>query len=234
MTDRGECQAIRELLPELAAGVASGDQRARALAHLTGCPDCRRELEEAATLVDDLMLVLAPEHEPSAGFESRVLAALPVTRPRRSRRRPTRRLVLQAAAAMLATVLVAVLAVGLTWRHTAEDRQLAAHYRSTLAVADGRYLTAAGLVAATGQKAGHVFAYQGSPSWLFVELTAAPASGSYAIRLVTTDGRTVDAGVCRVTAGSGSYGRTIDLAVSAIRRVELVQPGSPTLVASLH
>ena len=232
MTDRAECQEVRELLPELAAGVASGEQRARALAHLTGCPDCRQELQEAATLVDELMLVLGPEHEPSAGFESRVLAALPVTRPRR--RRPTRRLVLRAAAAVLAAVLVAVLAVGLTWRQSADDRQLAAHYRQTLALADGRYLTAAGLVAASGQKAGHVFAYQGSPSWLFVELTAAPASGAYAIRLVTTDNRTVHAGVCRVTAGSGSYGRTIDLAVSAIRRVELVQPGSPTLAATLR
>jgi len=69
---------------------------------------------------------------------------------------------------------------------------------------------------------------------LFVELTAAPASGVYAIRLVTTDNRTVGAGACRVTAGSGAYGRTIDLAVSAIRRVELVEPGSPTLVASLR
>ena len=95
-------------------------------------------------------------------------------------------------------------------------------------------LTAAGLAESSGQKAGHVFAYQGSPSWLFVELTAAPASGVYAIRLVTTDDRTVSAGVCRVTAGSGAYGRTIDLAVSAIRRVELVQPGSPTLVATLR
>ena len=161
-----------------------------------------------------------------------MLAALPVTRPRR-RRRPTRRLVLRVAAAVLAGVLVAVLAVGLTWRRTADDRQLAAHYRHTLAVADGRYLAAAGLAAASGQNAGHVFAYQGSPSWLFVELTAAPASGPYAIHLVTTDNRTVSAGICRVTAGSGSYGRTIDLAVSAIRRVELVQPGSPTLVATL-
>jgi hypothetical protein len=233
MTDRADCQEVRDLLPELAAGVASGEQRARALAHLTGCPDCRHELQEAATLVDELMLALAPEHEPSAGFESRVLAALPVARPRH-RRRPTRRLVVRAAAAVLAAALVAVLAVGLTWRHAADDRRLAEHYRQTLAVADGRYLTAAGLAAASGQKAGHVFAYQGSPSWLFVELTAAPASGSYAIRLVTTDNRTVDAGVCRVTAGSGAYGRTIDLAVSAIRRVELVQPGSPTLVATLR
>ena len=115
-----------------------------------------------------------------------------------------------------------------------EDRQLAAHYRHTLAVADGRYLTAAGLTEASGQKAGHVFAYQGSPSWLFVELTAAPASGPYAIRLVTTDNRTVNAGICQVTAGSGSYGRTVDLAISVIRRVELVQPGSPMLVANLR
>ena len=101
MTDRADCQDVRDLLPELAAGVASGEQRAGALAHLTGCPECRRELQEAATLVDELMLALAPEHEPPAGFESRVLAALPVPRPRH-RRRPTRRLAVRAAAAVLA------------------------------------------------------------------------------------------------------------------------------------
>ena len=30
------CEAVRDLLPELAAGVAAGDDRARALAHLAG------------------------------------------------------------------------------------------------------------------------------------------------------------------------------------------------------
>src|SRR5919198_1266901 len=104
MTDPAQCETVRELLPELAAGVASGDQRAAALAHLTGCPDCRQALQDAATVVDDLMLVLAPEHEPSPGFESRVLAALPATRPHR-RWRPGPRLALQAAAAGLLPLL---------------------------------------------------------------------------------------------------------------------------------
>ena len=127
-----------------------------------------------------------------------------------------------------------VLAGSLTWRHTADDRQLAAHYRQAFAVADGRDLTAAGMTAASGQRAGRVFACQGSPSWLFVELTAAPTPGRYAIHLITTDNRTINAGTCQVIAGSGSCGRTIDLPVGAIRWVELAQPGSPTLAADLH
>src|SRR5919198_5344699 len=125
MTEPAQCEAVRELLPELAAGVASGDERARALAHLTGCPGCRQALADAATLVDDLTL-LAPEYEPSPGFESRVLAALPpapAPAPARRRRLLRPELALRAAA----VVLLAALAAGLTWWQTGDDRRLAAH-----------------------------------------------------------------------------------------------------------
>src|SRR5919197_6059366 len=84
------CRDIRELLPELALGIADGEARAEALQHLAGCPDCRRELEELSATADDLM-ALAPEREPPPGFEARVLDRLRVreapTRPRHLFRR---------------------------------------------------------------------------------------------------------------------------------------------------
>jgi hypothetical protein len=227
MPETPQCAEVRDLIPELAAGVASGDERARVLAHLAGCAACRRELEETAKLVDELVL-LAPEHEPSPGFESTVLAALQ-PRPVR-RRRPLRTLVLRAAALLL----VAALAAGLTWWQGRDDRDLAARYRHTLSVAHGSYLTAAAVTTAAEPQAGHLFAYQGSPSWIFITLTAAPQSGVYDIYLVTTDNRTVPAGRCTVADGQGSYGVTIDLPIRAIQRVELVKPGAPTLTARLH
>src|SRR5262245_55506074 len=103
------CLEVHDLIPELAMGVASGEVRARALAHVSACPDCRRELEEVAGVVDDLLL-LAPEEEPPPGFDGRVLTALdelPTPRRIQFRRRTT---TLLAAAA----VLVAVMAAGLT------------------------------------------------------------------------------------------------------------------------
>src|SRR5215216_4532880 len=92
MDERPECAEIRELLPELAAGVAAGDERARALRHLSGCLDCRRELEAMATVVDEL-LTLVPPVDPPGGFESSVLARIappPRARPRWWQRRALR------------------------------------------------------------------------------------------------------------------------------------------------
>jgi hypothetical protein len=212
---------VRELIPELAMGVASGEVRAQALAHLAGCAACRRELEDVAVAIDELLL-LAPEQEPPAGFDARVLAELEQSRPRRE----VGRILLMAAA----LVVVAVVAAGATWWHGTEDRNLAGQYRETLAVADGRYLRAADLTAG-GKEVGHVFAYQGSPSWLFVTIEAGPP-GRHGVRLVTTDGHAINLGTCRVREdGTGSWGTTIDLPLTAIDRVVLFRDGRTTMTA---
>ena len=223
MTETPGCTEVRELLPELAAGVADGDARARALAHLAGCADCRRELDETTRVIDEMVL-LAPEHEPSPGFESSVLAGLTPS-PRRDRRLTV------ALVGLAASVLVATLAAGLVWWQTADDRRLAADYRRTLAVADGRYLTAADVSTALEPSVGHAFAYEGSPSWLFVTIESAPSSGDYRVQLVTTDNRTIDIGRCQIVGGKGSWGWTSDVRVKDIARVELVRSGVPTMTA---
>jgi len=79
------CEETRELLAELALGVADGEERGRALQHLADCPDCRMELEKLSDVADELSL-LAPHREVPVGFESRVLARV-LPQPRRSRRR---------------------------------------------------------------------------------------------------------------------------------------------------
>ena len=77
------CEQVRELIPEVALGLAPGDERARVLAHVDACPECRAALARAASTVDGLLL-LAPEHEPPPGFDSAVLAAMaPAREPRR-------------------------------------------------------------------------------------------------------------------------------------------------------
>src|SRR5262245_46331971 len=102
MTEGPDCAATRDLLPELAAGVAAGDERARALSHLVGCPECQRMLAATAEVVDEL-LMLAPRREPPTGFESSVLAALSPAAPRHRWRTPLLWVGSVAAAAALAS-----------------------------------------------------------------------------------------------------------------------------------
>jgi putative zinc finger protein len=222
MVESAKCAEIREVLPELAAGVADGSARVVALAHLAVCNDCRRELDDITSVMDGLVL-LAPEHEPSPGFESTVLNALaPVpTRPRP---------LLVAALAAAAVLLVAALTGGMVWWHTGEDRQLARQYRNTLAVADGRYLSAADLSTAVEPSAGHVFAYQGTPSWVFITIDSAPSSGRFQVQLIT-DHRTIDVGWCQVTSGKGAWGTTIQVPIGEIRRIQLSRAGIPSMSA---
>jgi hypothetical protein len=214
------CEQVRELIPEVALGLAPGDERARVLAHVEGCPECRAALARAASTVDGLLL-LAPEHEPPPGFDSAVLAAMA---PAREPRRWTS-FVLAAAAA----VLVALVAGGVTHWMGAEDRQLADQYRQTLDVADGRYLRAADLTTSTGTETGHVFAYEGRPSWVFMTVEGAP-SGDYTVTLVDVDGTVHDLGWCEVRDGTGSWGTTVQVPVHSIDHIEMRQ-GATTLTA---
>jgi hypothetical protein len=69
------CEEIRHLAPEIALGIADGEERAEALRHLSTCPDCQRVVDQLSEVADEL-LVLAPAQEPPAGFESRVLQAI--------------------------------------------------------------------------------------------------------------------------------------------------------------
>jgi hypothetical protein len=76
MAERPDCLRTGQLIPELAIGVAAGDERAGALGHLARCVRCRGGLE-SATAAADALLLLAPEREPPPGFETRVLTGLP-------------------------------------------------------------------------------------------------------------------------------------------------------------
>jgi Putative zinc-finger len=220
-----QCAEARELFPELAAGVAAGDERARALGHLSGCPECRRELAGTAEVVDELLL-LAPEHEPPAGFESAVLARLAPAAQRR-RRRWGRLL-----AAAAAVVGVAVLAAGAVWWQTADDRKLASDYRRTLAIAHGSGLSAAPLKLAVGAETGTVFAYQGSPSWLYVTFRSAPPRGRYDVRLLTRDGRRLALRPFTATPRAAAWGSTVEVPVRQIRTLEFIRSNVPVMTAN--
>lgn len=222
-----DCANIREALPELALGIVDGEQRALALEHVAGCSDCRRELEELSSLADEL-IALAPGHEPPPGFENRVLDRLAIRPPRpRPARRRLRRLAF--AAAMPAVALATVLAMSVSY---SADRRLASQYRAALQGAHGKYFQSAHLNTPAAQEAGIVFAYQGSPSWLFYAVQGRYSSALYREQIVTRSGTTLTLPSFRLI--NGSWGIATPVPVRDIVGVRLIpQPRGPTLRATL-
>jgi hypothetical protein len=211
------CDQTRELAAELALGIADGAERARALRHLSECAECRRAVEQMSAVTDELM-TLAPAHEPPPGFESRVLAQLQ-PRPVASRKgRRMRRLLVPIAA----TAAAAGLAAGLVFGFTSDDRRLAAHYRETLAAADGTSFQAARLRDPGGARAGLVYAYRGRPSWIYVSLYAGRRETEYRVRLVMTSGRRVDLPRFRLDPVTRSGGQAVPVDVGGVAGVRLV------------
>jgi hypothetical protein len=215
------CEQTRALAAELALDIADGGQRAQALRHLAECADCRRAVEELTAVADEL-LMLAPEREPPAGFESRVLARMqPAPEPAAARRRRGWFRVLVPVSAAAAAALAAVaIALGAT----SDDRHLAQHYRATLAAAHGSSFEAARLDAAGRMRAGVVYGYRGTPSWIFVATYKPYHSTAYSVELVTNGGGRVALPSLRLDPRTGSAGQAIPLDLQDVSAVRLIGP----------
>jgi putative zinc finger protein len=183
MSDRLSCEEARALAPELSLGSATGEERARVLHHLASCPDCRRLVSELSAVADELLL-LAPAHEPPAGFESRVLARL---NERKARSGRLRRFLGIAAVALIAA---GAAGGGVLWS-VRSDRDIASRYREVLTLANGEYFEAAHLQDLNGGRRGLVFGYQGDTSWLFMTVDGPLDPGTYRAELVTEQGYTL-------------------------------------------
>ena len=219
-----ECERLREVAPELALGIADGEDRARALEHLAGCAGCRAHLERLSSVADDLLL-FATAAEPPPGFEQRAVGSNP---------QPTRRpaLLRRFALPALAAVAAAAIATVVAWGSLGDERRLADSYRETLAVADGEYFAARPLENRAGSETGHVFGYQGSPSWVFCVVHAGSAQGTYDIE-ITASGDTWSAGEMEMEAGKGTWAQPLGVDLHDVRRFSLIDRSTgETLVAN--
>jgi Putative zinc-finger len=183
MNSRFGCEEVRKLAPELALGITTGDERARTLAHLARCPDCRQYVSDLSGVADEVLL-LAPAQEPPGGFEGRVLQRITEVDSRKPLR--TSKLFVAVAAAVVA----AAVAIGGVLFATREDRELAASLRADLEEADGDYFGVKALRNPDGFKDGVVFAYEGSPSWIFLDMNEDMESGTYSAEVEMEDGTT--------------------------------------------
>ena len=69
------CAEFGDVAAELALGVLTGRERARALAHLDRCDACRENVRQL-TVTGEELVGLLPAIEPPAGFETRVMERL--------------------------------------------------------------------------------------------------------------------------------------------------------------
>jgi hypothetical protein len=209
-----DCSELIELAPELAAGNLCGEERAAAIAHLDACPSCQQVVNSFNTVTDRLLL-LTRRVEPPAGFEQRVLAALPTDLPSRHlRARPRRRwaTLVGAAAALVLTFAAGGLLI---------DRGFAG--KPAVAAADMRTVN--------GDVVGQVFLHEDGRTSLFMSLPGwagqieryGPANATYTLRIETTDGRLTSRPVA--LREDASWAAQLDVDVEAVANVAIVDAG---------
>jgi hypothetical protein len=220
MTGEMRCEQVRDLAPELALGIAEGEERDAALRHLNGCSGCRQLVSELSSVGDEL-LQLAPAHDPPVGFESRVLGEVTMP-PRRRRVQPLARRWQWLATAAAAVVLAATLGAGSVLLATAGDRRLADGYQAVLSQGQGAYFLAAPLQGTQG-RVGTVFGYQGQPSWVMVTLQSPiRGEGRFQVQAVTRDGRYLSLGDAVLGGAKGSWGGQLPVDLSAVHELRFM------------
>jgi hypothetical protein len=222
-----DCERLHEIAPELALGIADGEDRARALDHLADCAACRAHVERLSAVADELLL-LSPSAEPPPGFEERVIGSAPGPPPRRSFWR-------RVAIPAFAAVTAAAAAGFVVWSALGDDRDLADSYRETLAVANGEYFDAADLEAPGGEKVGYVYGYQGRASWVLAVIYDGVRDGTYRLGLVSADGKRWPLRGIDVSDGRGSEGAVTPIPYDEVSEVRLLAPGGRELAeADIH
>jgi hypothetical protein len=226
------CSQVRDLAPELALGVLGGADRAEVLLHVDRCPTCRAHINELSETVDALAL-LAPEAEPPAGFEKRLLHSMGV-----DRHRGWRGIVLSrwAAAASVAALLLAgssvgaLAGLGIIGGHKSG---ISTEYVEAIRNLGGKSLKAAPMVAGAGKRSGEAFAYHGKSSWVFVSVDYnSMPSGAYMVMLDDAKGPH-PLGTINVVDGRGVLGVTAPGGTATANGVRLVDAGGRLMCEAL-
>jgi len=250
------CNEFRAIAAEVALGILSGAERADALGHMEHCVSCRAVVEGLA-LTGDSLLLLAPEADPPLGFESGVasrvseqasrsdvapdvrdsaedsgflrLGAHTSPRPFRPKAAVGRARSFRWRTA-LAGAAAAIILVG----GTAATVTVIIHHGSsgTAQVADQTALRSGQFRAGDGRPVGQVSAYNGNPSWVFMNVDASGASGTLTCELQLANGGTVPVGQFDVHDGVGEWAHTVGVDVGQVKAAKLVTPSGLTLATA--
>jgi len=207
------CEAISDDLIEFALGTLSGRSRSLVLDHLETCAHCDAELESLAG-VADAMLWLAPEAEPSLGFETRLIERY---RNGDTQRLSTRRR--RASVFAIAALLAAVLGVGVDALVTSNTGVSNASATRPLS---GRLMSGAAVV-------GQVSISSGNPSWMIMDVESGKLTGVVWCQVTLTNGRTETVGKFTLAHGYGSWIAPIKVSGSRVRVARLVNANGTVL-----
>ena len=75
---------------------------------------------------------------------------------------------------------------------------------------------------ADGQVLGQIVAYQGSPSWVFMNVDEPNYQGSIECKLQMDDGSTVAVGMFQLHSGIGQFSRTVPVNIGGLRGARLI------------
>jgi hypothetical protein len=219
------CEECSTELAELALGVLTGRERARALAHVDSCPRCAEELEQLSRAADT-MLQAAPDAEPPMGFEVRLFERMGVSdSPRRERRhRWSPRWVPAGVAAAAAAVAALGVGLGVTLTSSSPPVSVAqGHARGTVESAN---------LVHDRRTVGHVVYFNGPKPWMSMMLADAGVQGQVNCVVVSKDGVTHTVGTFTAHAGYGAWFAPLHVNPDDLRTAKVVSPSGTVLATA--
>jgi len=227
-----EGDAFSDNLAELALGILTGRERAATLAHVDGCPRCAEELEQLSHAADAVVTV-APEIEPTMGFEVRLFErmgfaeapVIPSIAASRRRVQPFRWAARSPrwAAALAAAAIALVIGLSVGWS--------AGSGPGNGSRGGGGQEVASAPLVANGSSVGSVHTYGGSKPWMIVTLADSWTDGKVTCEVVTANGVTHKVGTFTAKDGYGAWGAPLRVAPQDVRKAEVVS-ASGTVIAT--
>ena len=226
------CAEFADAAAELALGVLTGRERARALAHLDRCEACRENVRQLAVTGEELVGLL-PAIEPPAGFETRVMERLGLGTPTPARRLPAGQpgAPVRPEASRLDQwrdgpgrgELSAPDAVRRGRRgggHRGRPGRLGLHAATSSPAASP--LSSAAFLTASHQTAGKVYFYDGEHRWLYMSVDIGSGNGTVICQVEGPDGHLTTVGSFRLAGGYGYWGSPDPVADGPLTGARLV------------
>ena len=227
--DQPQCDEYSQNLAELALGILTGRARAATLAHVDSCAHCAEELEQLSRAADAVVSV-APELEPTVGFEVRLFDrmglgddAAPVRTKRRSG--PLRWVAGAPRWALASAAAVVALVVGLSIGWSIGSPSGTLHPTEA-----GAPVTTA-VLKEHGNAVGSVATYGGATPWMIVTMEDSSAHGALTCEVITDNGVTHRIGTFSATYGYAAWDAPLKVAPQDVRTAEVVS-SSGTVIAT--
>ena len=229
------CEQCSADLAELALGVLTGRERARALAHVDTCPDCAGQLEHLARAADTVLLA-APDKEPPMGFEVRLFDRLgfsAVTRHGHRHPRTGRRRWVPAAVASAAAAVVALgVGLGLSLSPSSPSPAPSVAPVAPSAEAPASHMESANLSAPDGRTVGHVMYSSGAKPWMSMMLSESGIHGTVNCVVVGKDGTVHKVGTMVATNGYGAWDSPLHQSPDTLRAVKVLSPSGAVVATA--